>query len=119
MENSNSLALISYVQKSPLNTNADVSKGARRLHGDLRLYLQLYFVYASSEGSDESAHMRRLIRAFVARHDKVQNEHVLAQNFTAYHQNVDMFLCHLNLFSAAVKGHIWLTVLTDLGKMFR
>ena len=34
--------------------------GAIGLYFGLRLHLHPYFVYASSEGSDESAHMRRL-----------------------------------------------------------
>ena len=55
------LALIAYAQKPHLNAHAEVSSGARGLNFDLSLHLYPYFAYASGEGSDETAHMRRLV----------------------------------------------------------
>ena len=67
------LVLIAYSQKSAINAHADVSNGAIGLYLGLRLHLHLFFVYAISEGSGESGHMCRLIRAFAARQcDKYQ-----------------------------------------------
>ena len=40
-----------------INTHADVSSKARGLNLDLRLHLQAYFLYVSSEGSGKSVHM--------------------------------------------------------------
>ena len=51
---------IAYAQKSPLNAHIDVSDRARGLKFVPGLHLHPYFVYASSETSSESAHMRRL-----------------------------------------------------------
>ena len=45
------LVPIAYAQKRPLNAYADISSGPRGLKFDQILYLPLYFVYASSEGS--------------------------------------------------------------------
>ena len=60
--------------KHPLDPHADVYSGAWSLQFGLSLHLHTYFVYASSEGSSEYAHMRRLARAFIARQcDKSQN----------------------------------------------
>ena len=53
--------LIVYAQKPHLNAHAEVSSGARGLNFVLSLHLHPYFVYASGEGSDETAHMRRLV----------------------------------------------------------
>ena len=52
---------IAYAQKPPLNAHIDVSDSARGLKFDLSPHLYPYFVYASSETSGESAHMRRLV----------------------------------------------------------
>ena len=46
----------------------------RCLNFELSLHLHTYFVYVSSEGSDESAHLYRLIWAFIVwQCDKYQN----------------------------------------------
>ena len=58
---------IAYAQMSPLNAHIDVSSRARSLNFDPGLHFHSYFVYASSETSGESAHMRRLVRVFNAR----------------------------------------------------
>ena len=55
-----------YAQKSPLNEHADVSNMVRVLNFALRLHLHPYFMCASSEGSVETAQLRRLSRAFIA-----------------------------------------------------
>ena len=56
------LVLIAYTQTPPLNTHTGVS---RESYGCLTFGLDLsllpYFVYARSEGSDETAQMRRLV----------------------------------------------------------
>ena len=44
-----------------LNTHSDASSGARGLIFALSLPLLPYLLYASSEGSEETAHMRRLV----------------------------------------------------------
>ena len=54
------LAHIAYAQTPPFNTRADVTRKARGLKFGLRLHLLLCFVYASSEGSGETAHKHRL-----------------------------------------------------------
>ena len=54
------VVLIAHAQKLPLNAQVDVSSGARGLKFGTSLYIHTYFVYASSEGSGESAHVRRL-----------------------------------------------------------
>ena len=54
------LVLIAYAQTTPLNTHTGVSRGARCLNVGLNPPLLSYFVYARSEGSDETAQMRRL-----------------------------------------------------------
>ena len=59
--------LIAYAQTPPINARADVSSETRGLNFGLSLHLQPCFVYASREGSGESAHMRRLARSFTAR----------------------------------------------------
>ena len=59
--------LIAYAQMSIINDHADVSSEARGRIFGLSLHLHLHFVYASSEGPGESAHMRRLAWAFAAR----------------------------------------------------
>ena len=50
----------------PLNIHADVTSGAKGLDFTLSLHPHPYIVRANSEGSGESAHVRRLDRAFVA-----------------------------------------------------
>ena len=47
------LLLIAYAQMPLLNAHADNSSEARSLNFGLSLRLQLYFIYASSEGSGE------------------------------------------------------------------
>ena len=54
------LVLIAYAQALLLNACADVSSSARGLKFGLRLHVYPYFVYTNSEGSGESAHLRRL-----------------------------------------------------------
>ena len=46
-----------------LNIHVQLSSGSKGLKVDMRLHLNTYFVYASSEGSDETAHthMRSLV----------------------------------------------------------
>ena len=41
--------------------------GLRGLNFGLNLYLHLYFVYACSVGCGESAHLRKLAGAFIAK----------------------------------------------------
>ena len=61
------VVLIAHAQKLPLNAKLDISNGARVLQFGTSLYIHTYFVYASSEESGESAHVRRLTIPFVAR----------------------------------------------------
>ena len=61
------LILITQVQKPPLNANTDVSSGVRYLTFCLSLLIQPYFANIINKGSCESAHLRRLARAFVVR----------------------------------------------------
>ena len=57
-----------------INAHAHLSSGATGLKFGLSLPLLPYFVCARSEGSDESAHMRRLVSAFAGRRwDKYQH----------------------------------------------
>ena len=56
-----------YAQMPLINAYADISSKVRCLNIFLSLQPHTYFVYASSESSGESAHMRRLARAFAAR----------------------------------------------------
>ena len=58
---------ITYARMPPLNAHAGVSISTRGLNIDLILYLHPYFDHASSEGSVESAHMRKHASAFPAR----------------------------------------------------
>ena len=51
------MGLIAYAQKHPLNAFADVASRIRGLNFGLSLHLHQFFAYASSEGSDESAHI--------------------------------------------------------------
>ena len=44
-----------------VNANANVSRGARGLNVRVSLSLLSYFVYASNEGSGETARKRRLV----------------------------------------------------------
>ena len=55
-----SLVLIAFAQKPPLNAHADLHTVARGLNFGLTLHLHQNFVYASSEGSGESARLCRL-----------------------------------------------------------
>ena len=54
------LVPIAYAQVNHLDTHADLPRGTICLKMSLGLHLHPYFVYASSEGSGESARMRRL-----------------------------------------------------------
>ena len=51
-------------------SHAVISGDGRRLQRCLDLHLYPYFVYGSSEGSGESAHMRKLIFAVAVSHAK-------------------------------------------------
>ena len=65
---------MAYAQTPLMNAHTDVFSGDRGLKFGLSLHLYPYFLYASSEGSGESAHMRRLAWAFTARwYDKYRN----------------------------------------------
>ena len=66
--------LIASAQKPPINSHTDLLSGTRDLSFSLGLQLHPHFVYPSSEGSDESAHLRRLVKAFdIRQYDKYQN----------------------------------------------
>ena len=52
-------ALIAYAQKPHLSTHTDVASGARDLHCNLSLHVPPYLEYEGSEGSGETAQMRR------------------------------------------------------------
>ena len=55
------LVYIAYAQmRVIINAHANASSRARGRNFSPSLHLQLYFVYASSEGSGESAHMHKL-----------------------------------------------------------
>ena len=58
--------IIANAQKPPWNTHTYVTSWVRYLTFNLGLHLHPYFVYACSEGSGESAHLRRLAWGFVA-----------------------------------------------------
>ena len=51
--------MITYAQKTPLNTHTDISSLTRGLFLSLSLHLQPYFVYASKE--DSTGHEPSLI----------------------------------------------------------
>ena len=53
--------LIAYAQKPPLSAHAEILSWAIVLHFGPSLQLHPDFVYANSEGSGESARMRRLV----------------------------------------------------------
>ena len=55
-----------YSQTLLITAHADVLSQGRCLMYGLRLYIYTFFVYASVEGSDDSAHMRSLNSAIVA-----------------------------------------------------
>ena len=68
------LVLIAYAQMSLINAHTDVSGEARGQKFGLSLQLPPCFVYAISEDSRESAHMRRLAIVFATRRcDKDRN----------------------------------------------
>ena len=54
------LVLIAYAQIFHINDHSDISRVARGLNFGLSPHLHPYFVYTSSEGSGESANLRRL-----------------------------------------------------------
>ena len=60
------LVLIASAQMPLINSHADISSCDTGLTFGPSLCLYPYIVFASKEGSGESAHMRRLARAFVA-----------------------------------------------------
>ena len=51
------LVNITYAQKPQINAYVDISVGSKGLDLGLRFHLYPYFVFASSDGSEESAHM--------------------------------------------------------------
>ena len=53
--------LNAYAQMPLMNVHTALPSKARVLKFGLNFHLYLYFVYASSEGSDESVHTHRLI----------------------------------------------------------
>ena len=55
------IGYLSHYERIPLNVHASVSRGARFLILGLSLVLLENFLYARSEGPDETAHMRRLV----------------------------------------------------------
>ena len=61
------LVLIAYVKMPLINVNGDISSIARDLKFGLSIHLHPYFVYAISEGSGDSAHMRRIAFVCTAR----------------------------------------------------
>ena len=50
---------IAYALNYTLSAHADISSGYAILNYGFGLHLHPYFVYASSDGSGESAHLRR------------------------------------------------------------
>ena len=52
--------LSAYAQMPQINVNAELSSEVRCLNFGLILHLHPYFVYASSDDSGASVHMRRL-----------------------------------------------------------
>ena len=68
------LVLITHAQKPPINTHADISRGAKGLNFGLNLHLHPFFVYVGSNGFCESVLLCRLVCVFVALHcDEYQN----------------------------------------------
>ena len=61
------LVLIGYAQLPKFNAHADIPIKARSLKCCLTLHLLSLFIYASSKGYGESAHMRRIAITLVAR----------------------------------------------------
>ena len=55
-------------EKKPSNAYTDVSIGGSTLNFGSSLHLHPSFMYANSEGSGESAHMRGLACVFIVRH---------------------------------------------------
>ena len=54
------LVIIAYAHKPSITSHSAISSRERSLNFSLSLHLHPYFVYANSEGSGESAHVRRL-----------------------------------------------------------
>ena len=68
------LAPIAYAQHCTLSVCAQLSSETISLNFCLSMRLLLFIVYARSEGSDETAHMRSLVWAYAARRcNKYQN----------------------------------------------
>ena len=61
------LILTAHAQKPPFSAHLDISSGARSLNFGLGLHLHSYVMHTSSEGSDETAHVRSLVRALASR----------------------------------------------------
>ena len=61
------LVLNAYVQKPPLDANADAPITNKGLTFGLSLHLNPYFVYASNIGSGQTVHLCRLVWVFIAR----------------------------------------------------
>ena len=55
---------LSHLRKPSIKHHADISSRTRGPNFGTSLHLHPYFVYASSEGSGEYVHMRRLARTF-------------------------------------------------------
>ena len=55
------LELIAYAQMPIMNAHADEYSKVRGLRFGLSLHKHPYFVFVSSEGSGQSAHMRRFV----------------------------------------------------------
>ena len=68
------MVLIECAQMPLIIANVNLSSNPRHLNVGLSSHLHPYVVYASSEGSDVSAHMRRHARVFATRqYDKYLN----------------------------------------------
>ena len=55
------IVLVAYAHMPLTNAHAHVFSGAIGLNSSPSLHVHPYFKHTSSEGSDESAHMRRLV----------------------------------------------------------
>ena len=103
-QNHDILARIAYAQTPQLNAHAEVFSGARGLNFGLSLHLHPYFVYASSEGSGESAQARRLAWVFVARRcDKNKKSRGGKYNYRIVDDKVFFFIS----FYRSLKTHNW------------
>ena len=86
------LVLITYECSLSFNMHAQLSSGSRGLNFGQRFHLCTYFVFASSKGSDETAHLCRLVRVFAAPIcDKYQNHMNKLKCVIAQF----IFICHI------------------------